>query len=107
MSIQNFRSARKLAEWCGNTKQLLLWLAREMEYHSASVADVQLDFYHRKECGELEILTLIKLHKELSQALMSREMKSFDTLTKYWVVLNLVLDSYQGGYPPKYKEYIN
>jgi len=103
----NFTTSRKACEWCTNARHLLLYVAREVNFHHSSVADVQLDYYCRKSCGEVEVGLLMILLQQLFSYLKEQELKSFNTCTKYWEILNLVMSSYKNGYPPPYKKYIN
>jgi hypothetical protein len=107
MSIINM-SSRKICEWCTNTRHLLEYVAREMNYHSSSLANIQLDYYCRKTCNSTHVHDLYILLMELLTETRTRTLQDFNSVDpKYILILNEVLVSYREGYPPPYKKYIN
>jgi len=101
-------SSRKMSEWCANSSKLLRYVARQLNYHSVAVADVQLDYYCRKTCNSSQVYDLYVLLMELRSEIMIRVKQDFDSVDiKYINILNDVFNSYNEGYPPPYKKYIN
>jgi hypothetical protein len=103
-----FRTTRMCTEWCISARYMLLWLSRQLDYHSTAISNVELDYYQGSTCGlHSEVNTLMILHMELFILLSNQESAGIDTSEKHWEILKVVKHSCNEGYPPKYKKYIN
>ena len=102
------KSSRKQQEWCISTRHLLEYVARRLNYHSAFVANMQLECYMGQSCNSFQLYDLYVLLMELRSEVTLRVKQDFDSVDiKYINILNEVFKSYDEGYPPLYKKFIN
>lgn len=102
------KSSRKQQEWCISTRHLLEYVARKLNYHSAFVANMQLECYMGQSCNSFQLYDLYVLLMELRSEVTLRVKQDFDSVDiKYIDILNEVFKSYNEGYPPLYKKFIN
>ena len=102
------RTSRKQQEWCISARHMLEYVARKLNYHSAFVANMQLECYNGKSCNSFQVYDLYVLLMELRSEVTLRVEQDFDSVdAKYITILNELFKSYKEGYPPLYKKYIN